>query len=591
MATGRRRRDDGHMGDNANPPAGLRAAAADGLPAAGEASAATRPYAGFQPGGSARAANPTEPGGSLGADSPTQPGASLPADSDQAAGPVRGDGGGQGREPDGSHHAGTPGQAGGGPFRAGAPGQPGDGPFNAAAPTERWQSWRSSQDSNPPSAGEPPPGRPSRWTARLEALGLRVSRGPSGDGPLRREIDGCLLGGVAAGIAKRTGFDVGMVRVLIIVAAFATSGFAVAAYVVAWLLIPAAGADASIGARALADKRGLGLAAGLTSLLVLGLIIASALNAPWVTSLAVPIIVSAAGLAIIWRNAPQSELDYLRGLTDPVAMTGAGTRSRRVLRMVLALILLVLGLWALLGGHARSYELLRPLGGTLLLVGGIATALGPWWLRIARDLVAERQARIRAEERADIASRVHDSVLQTLALIQRRAGDPQQVVRLARAQERELRAWLFNGRPPGSLDGQAATVADAVRLIQQDIEAQHGMPVEAVMVGDCELDDDLSAMLAAAREATVNAAKWSDADVVSLFAEVEPDSVSLFVRDRGRGFDPAAVPDDRKGLAESVHARMARRGGSVTVRSAPGEGTEIGLMMPRSAADRLPRRS
>ncbi len=591
MATGRRRRDDGHMGDNANPPAGLRAAAADGLPAAGEANATTRPYARFQPGGSLRADNPAEPGGSPGADSPTQPGASRPADSDQAAGPVRGDGRGQGREPDGPHHAGTPGQPGGGPFRAGAPGQPGNGPFNAAAPTERWQSWRGTQDSNPPSDGEPPPGRPSRWTARLEALGLRVSRGPSGDGPLRREIDGCLLGGVASGIAKRTGFDVGMVRVLIIVAAFATSGFAVAAYVVAWLLIPAAGADASIGARALADKRGLGLAAGLTSLLVLGLIIASALNAPWVTSLAVPIIVSAAGLAIIWRNAPQSELDYLRGLTDPVAMTGAGTRSRRVLRMVLALILLVLGLWALLGGHARSYELLRPLGGTLLLVGGIATALGPWWLRIARDLVAERQARIRAEERADIASRVHDSVLQTLALIQRRAGDPQQVVRLARAQERELRAWLFNGRPPGSLDGQAATVADAVRLIQQDIEAQHGMPVEAVTVGDCELDDDLSAMLGAAREATVNAAKWSDADVVSLFAEVEPDSVSLFVRDRGRGFDPAAVPDDRKGLAESVHARMARRGGSVTVRSAPGEGTEIGLMMPRSAADRLPRRS
>ena len=109
-------------------------------------------------------------------------------------------------------------------------------------------------------------------------------------------------------------------------------------------------------------------------------------------------------------------------------------------------------------------------------------------------------------------------------------------------------------------------------------------------MGDCELDDDLSAMLAAAREATVNAAKWSGADVVSLFAEVEPDSVSLFVRDRGQGFDPEAVPDDRKGLAESVHARMARRGGSVAVRSAPGEGTEISLAMPRSAGDRLPRR-
>jgi len=185
---------------------------------------------------------------------------------------------------------------------------------------------------------------------------------------------------------------------------------------------------------------------------------------------------------------------------------------------------------------------------------------------------------------------VHDSVLQTLALIQRRADDQHQVTQLARAQERELRAWLFDGRPPGSMEGQAETVADGVRVIQQDVESQHGVAVDAVTVGNCRLDDDLSALLAAAREATVNAAKWSGAEVVSLFAEVEPDSVSLFVRDRGRGFDPAAVPSDRKGLAESVRARMARRGGSATVRSTPGQGTEVSLVMPRSAADRLPRR-
>jgi signal transduction histidine kinase len=190
-----------------------------------------------------------------------------------------------------------------------------------------------------------------------------------------------------------------------------------------------------------------------------------------------------------------------------------------------------------------------------------------------------------------MASRVHDSVLQTLALIQRRAGDPNQVIQLARAQERELRSWLFDGRAPGSMEGQAETVADGVRLIQQEVEAQHGTPVDAVTVGDCELDDDLSALLAAAREATVNAAKWSGADVVSLFAEVEPASVSLFVRDRGRGFDPATVPGDRKGLAESVQARVARRGGTATIRSAPGQGTEVALTIPRLAADRQPRRS
>jgi signal transduction histidine kinase len=223
------------------------------------------------------------------------------------------------------------------------------------------------------------------------------------------------------------------------------------------------------------------------------------------------------------------------------------------------------------------------------VIAGIAVMLGPWWLGIARDLVAERRARIRAEERADMAARVHDSVLQTLAMIQRRADQPQQVIQLARAQERELRAWLFDGRAPGSLDEM--TLAAGVRQIQQEVEAQHGVSVEAVTVGDCELDDDLAALLAAAREATVNAAKWSGADVVSVFAEVEPASVAVYVRDRGKGFDPAAVPEDRKGLAESVHARMARRGGSATVRSTPGQGTEVSLTMPRRAGERQPSRT
>jgi signal transduction histidine kinase len=79
--------------------------------------------------------------------------------------------------------------------------------------------------------------------------------------------------------------------------------------------------------------------------------------------------------------------------------------------------------------------------------------------------------------------------------------------------------------------------------------------------------------------------------VVAVFAEVEPGEVSLFVRDRGCGFDPETVPDDRKGLAESVHARMARRGGSATVRSAPGQGTEVSLRMPRVAGKRQPSRA
>ena len=433
---------------------------------------------------------------------------------------------------------------------------------------------------------------PGRRPTRRESFAARWTHGPVDGGPLRRRQDGRLVGGLAAGIAARTGFDVNVIRLVMVVVALITYGYGVAAYVVAWLVVPAAGADASIGSKALSDKRGLTQAAGLASLLVIGLVIVSALNAAWIISpVAVPLIVCLTGLVLIWRNAPQDEQAVLRRLTAPLLRLGGGIRGGRpVARLLIAAALAGVGLIGLLSGR-RDYDLLIPLAGVLLVIAGIAVALGPWWLRIAKDLVDERQARIRAEERADMASRVHDSVLQTLALIQRQAGDSHQVVQLARAQERELRSWLFDGRAPGSMDGQAATVADGVRLIQQEVEAQHGMPVDAVTVGDCELDDDLTALLAAAREATVNAAKWSRADVVSLFAEVEPDAVSVFVRDRGCGFDPDAVPGDRKGLAESVRARMTRRGGTASVRSAAGEGTEVSLAMPRSAADRLPGRA
>jgi signal transduction histidine kinase len=467
-----------------------------------------------------------------------------------------------------------------------------DGAARKAAAHPGGQSDVPSDQGAAPPAGDGQPNRAGEgpWTARLESHGIRLTRGPVSPGPLRRTRDDQLLGGVAAGLAKRTGLSVGLIRAIIVGAVLLSTGWLAMAYVLAWLFIPAEGADRTIASKAVTDKRGIGLAVGLTSMLAVALVIASALNAPWVTSLAVPIIVCADGLVLISRNAPEEELAYLRSLADPAGMTATAPRSRRVLRFGIGALLLILGVYALLQGHERL-ALLWPLAGIMLFVGGIALVLGPWWLRIARETVEERQARIRAEERADIASRVHDSVLQTLALIQRRAGDQQQVIQLARAQERELRAWLFDGRPPGSMKGQAATVADGVRLIQQEVESQHGLAVDAVTVGDCELDDNMSALLAAAREATVNAAKWSGADTVSLFAEVEHDSVSMFVRDRGRGFDPAAVPADRKGLAESVRARLARRGGSATIRSAPGEGTEVSLVMPRSVDERLSRRS
>jgi signal transduction histidine kinase len=412
-------------------------------------------------------------------------------------------------------------------------------------------------------------------------------RGPRDNGPLRRSTEDRLAGGVAAGLAARTGFDVTVVRIVIVVGTVLSGGFIALLYLLAWLLLPAAGAESNIASKAIADKRGIALAVGLASLLIVVLPLAALIHIGWLESYAWSVLIGSAGLVLIWRNAPEDELTVIRRLTEPLLGLTTGHRKRGlVLRILIALILLGAGLGTLQHAH-ESVKLLQPLVGVLLVISSIAVVLGPWWLRIARDLVVERAARIRAEERADMASRVHDSVLQTLALIQRRADQPQQVIQLARAQERELRSWLFDGRAPGSINAET-TFAGGVRLIQQEVEAQHGIAVEAVTVGDCPLDDDLAALLAAAKEATVNAAKWSGAKVVSLFAEVEPGEVSMFVRDRGRGFDPETVPGDRKGLAESVHARMTRHGGSAAIRSTPGEGTEVSLTMPRAAGQRQP---
>lgn len=436
--------------------------------------------------------------------------------------------------------------------------------------------------------GSPGPGR--RGRPRLAGhLRDLLRHGPAGSGPLRRAADGRMISGVAAGLAERTGFDVTTIRVVFVLAGL-ISGLGAAPYVLAWLLVPAKGESGNIASKALADRRGLALAVGLASVLAVILVIGSALGAGWLGSLGWPSLLSVAGLVLIWRNAPAAEQATLRRIVEPLAgLAGETWRSRLALRGCVALVLVILGLLALVPMHHA--HLLRPLGGVILVLAGIVVILGPWWLRIAKDLVTERQGRVRAEERAEMAARVHDSVLQTLALIQRRADSPQQVVQLARAQERELRSWLFDGRAPVSLDEQVATLAAGIRQIQQQVEAQHGIAVEVVIVGDCPMDDRLAALLAAGREATVNAAKWSGAPVVSLFAEVEPDAVSVFVRDRGQGFDPGAVPADRKGLAESVHARIERHGGLASVRSSPGEGTEVTLTMPRSAGEREPSRS
>jgi signal transduction histidine kinase len=444
--------------------------------------------------------------------------------------------------------------------------------------TPPWQAARAAgQPGTPPDDSQ----QPGPWHSRRHRPGRWAGREP-----LRRAREDRLVGGVAAAIAGRIGRDVTTVRIVLVVAAVLSGGFVAAAYVVAWMVIPMAGHQHSIAGKAMTDRRGLALIAAFWSGLIMVRVLASVFHATGLSSLLWPLAIGGAGLVLIWRNAPEDEQAMIRRQVQPLlGLTTGSRRAGLVLRLTVALILLGGGIGALQSAH-ENVALLRPLAGVALLISAIVVLLGPWWLRIARDLVVERQARVRAEERADIAARVHDSVLQTLALIQRRADQPQQVVALARAQERELRSWLFDGRPPGSID-EATTLAGGVRLIQQEVEAQHGIAVEVVLVGDCPLDGDLSALLAAAREATVNAAKWSGASVISIFAEVEPAEVSVYVRDRGQGFDQEAVPADRKGVAESIRGRVARHGGKATIRSTPGEGTEVSLTMKSPAGYKL----
>ncbi len=194
--------------------------------------------------------------------------------------------------------------------------------------------------------------------------------------------------------------------------------------------------------------------------------------------------------------------------------------------------------------------------GTACFAGGFLVLFAPWWARTLRELSTERRERVRAQERADMASHVHDSVLQTLSLIQKAAGDPREVVRLARIQERELRHWLFDPATLGRQPDQPATLAGSAAELEREIEDSYGVGLELIVVGDCLMDDDVAALVAAGREASVNAAKWSGAPEVSVFVEVEPTTVSMFVRDLGTGFEPGLVPADRQGISRSIVERM-----------------------------------
>jgi signal transduction histidine kinase len=236
----------------------------------------------------------------------------------------------------------------------------------------------------------------------------------------------------------------------------------------------------------------------------------------------------------------------------------------------LAIVLMLIGAVTLLDHVGASNSFIGPgaVVGTLLLV------LGPWVWQLWR----EHLERIRLEEREEVAARIHDSVLQTLALVQRHAQDAPRVSAIARRQERELRRWLY-----GSGAGDAVTLADALAEAATEVEELHGVRIELASAGDLPLDESLQQLVLAAREAMTNAAKFSTAEEISVYLETSGDHVAVFVRDGGIGFDRSAVPNDRRGLAESIEGRMRRAGGTAAVVSSPGSGTEVELTLPRAA--------
>ena len=398
------------------------------------------------------------------------------------------------------------------------------------------------------------------------------------------------VGGVASGLSRHTGVPVLWVRAAFVLMA-TMGGMGIALYAALWVFLPSdAGFETSTPGLESATRTGkrpgrisriadVGPAIALGALgfgvvlVVEGFFGQGAFF--W------PVVIGLAGIALLWRQADEAQRERWLDTTGRIdwyrAIFGTGGWAS-YLRIAAGLFLVVsaFAAFAVTSGQigaARDVVLAGLLG-----IGGLALVIGPWMVRLVGDLGAERAERVRSQERADMAAHLHDSVLQTLALIQRNADDGATVARLARAQERDLRSWLYAGE---STDD--TTVAGALREMAARAEDQWAVVVDVVAVGDLPMSEPLRPLVHAASEAVTNAAKHAGTGRVDVYAEVLDDVVEVFVRDRGGGFDPAAVPDDRLGVRHSIIDRMTRHGGTASVDSVPGDGTNVRLRMPRPA--------
>jgi signal transduction histidine kinase/phage shock protein PspC (stress-responsive transcriptional regulator) len=399
-----------------------------------------------------------------------------------------------------------------------------------------------------------------------------------------RVAEGAMLGGVCTGLARHLGLPVIVIRAAF-VALLIFQFLGVIAYGALWLLLPPEPITAAPGIEA-ASRKGLRDQTRPKRRLDWGMLvalIAFGSGLLWLVQssgfgisqqLFWPVAFACAGAALVWRQADSEQQKKWRAEAGgrvwlaPFVARGGWPALIRVI-VGLGLVGAAFGIVIAQEGHID--QLPEVIAMTTLALAGLAVVMAPWLHRSRTALNQARADKVRADARADMAAHLHDSVLQTLAMIQRQADDPKAVQQLARRQERELRTWLY-GEQLSEATLKAALIAAAA-----EVEDERGVPVEVVVVGDCETSDAVRALVKAAREAMVNAAKHSGAEQIDVYAEVDEEHIEVFVRDRGSGFDLKAVGDDRMGVKGSILDRMERHGGKATVRSSPGEGTEVRL--------------
>ncbi len=395
---------------------------------------------------------------------------------------------------------------------------------------------------------------------------------------LSRDLDRKAIAGVASGLSEHLNLPITAIRLGFVVLTV-VNGLGVAIYALLWMLLPVSTPAEEAPGLAGGSRAGLRpqrrvnpINSGL--LFSVGALLVAMLWTVWLgdgplgnTNLFWPLLLGGVGVVLAWVQADRAA--YRDNTRTRLATIGS------IARLVGGLLLVGFGISWILAAQFGLDGFPTVLGAAIALLAGLSVVAAPWLLRAKARLETAEREKLRAEARADMAAHLHDSVLQTLALIQRQASDPATVAQLARRQERELRTWLYGQQP------EEQTLKGALEQMRLSVEERFPVAVEVVCVGDLILDEATTALVQAAGEAVTNAAKHSGAPRIDVFAEVDTDLLEVFIRDRGSGFDMAGIGADRRGVKESILARMERHNGSARIRSVPGEGTEVKLEMRR----------